>query len=83
MQLQARRNWPRHWGTAGFALNLVGEGGRGRKFDRGVSRYPSIGDVAHVITSRILLRSTPLAQNAHTCPSAEFAMPSLYLPVST
>ena len=31
-------------------VELVGEGGRGRKFERGISQYPSIGDIAHVVT---------------------------------
>jgi hypothetical protein len=31
-------------------VELVGEGGRGKKFERGISQYPTIGDLAHVVT---------------------------------
>lgn len=38
------------FGNRWLRVELVGEGGRGRKFERGISQYPSIGDVAHVVT---------------------------------
>lgn len=31
-------------------VELVGEGRRGGKFERGISQYPSIGDAVHVVT---------------------------------
>ena len=37
-------------GTRWLRVELVGEGRRGRRFERGISQYPSIGDVAHVVT---------------------------------
>jgi uncharacterized protein len=38
------------FGNRWLRAELVGEGGRGRNFERGVSQYPSIGDFAHVVT---------------------------------
>jgi hypothetical protein len=38
------------YGNRWMRVELVGEGGPGRKFERGISQYPSIGDVAHVVT---------------------------------
>ena len=38
------------FGNRWLRAELVGEGGRGRKFERGISQYPSIGDIAHVVT---------------------------------
>ena len=38
------------FGIRWIRAELVGEGGRGRKFERGISQYPSIGDTAHVVT---------------------------------
>jgi DNA helicase HerA-like ATPase len=38
------------FGNRWLRAELVGEGGRGRKFERGISQYPSIGDPAHVVT---------------------------------
>lgn len=38
------------FGNRWLRVELVGEGGRGRKFERGISQYPTIGDVAHVVT---------------------------------
>lgn len=38
------------FGNRWLRAELVGEGGRGRKFQRGISQYPSIGDIAHVVT---------------------------------
>jgi len=38
------------FGNRWLRAELVGEGGRGRRFERGISQYPSIGDVAHVVT---------------------------------
>lgn len=37
-------------GTRWLRVELVGEGRRGGKFERGISQYPSIGDAAHVVT---------------------------------
>lgn len=39
-----------NFGNRWLRVELVGEGGRGRKFERGISQYPTIGDVAHVVT---------------------------------
>lgn len=39
-----------NFGNRWLRVELVGEGGRGRKFDRGISQYPTIGDLAHVVT---------------------------------
>jgi len=39
-----------NFGNRWLRVELVGEGGRGRKFERGVSKYPTIGDIAHVVT---------------------------------
>jgi len=38
------------FGNRWLLVELVGEGGRGRKFERGISQYPTIGDLAHVVT---------------------------------
>lgn len=38
------------YGDRWLRIELVGEGRRGRTFERGISRYPSIGDIAHVVT---------------------------------
>jgi uncharacterized protein len=38
------------YGNRWLRVELVGEGGRGRRFERGISQYPSIGDIAHVVT---------------------------------
>ncbi|MEI8180432.1 ATP-binding protein [Aestuariivirga sp.] len=37
-------------GTRWLRVELVGEGRRGKGFERGISQYPSIGDQAHVVT---------------------------------
>lgn len=37
-------------GTRWLRIELVGEGRRGEKFERGISQYPSIGDSVHVVT---------------------------------
>jgi uncharacterized protein len=37
-------------GSRWLRVELVGEGRRGRKFERGISQYPSIGDAVHVVT---------------------------------
>lgn len=39
-----------NFGNRWLRVELVGEGGRGRKFERGISQYPTIGDIAHVVT---------------------------------
>lgn len=39
-----------NFGNRWLLVELVGEGGRGGKFERGISQYPTIGDVAHVVT---------------------------------
>lgn len=39
-----------NYGNRWLRVELVGEGGRGRKFERGISQYPTIGDLAHVVT---------------------------------
>lgn len=39
-----------NFGNRWLRVELVGESGRGRKFDRGISQYPTIGDLAHVVT---------------------------------
>ncbi len=38
------------FGNRWLKVELVGEGGRTRKFERGISQYPTIGDSAHVVT---------------------------------
>lgn len=38
------------FGNRWLRVELVGEGGRGRKFERGISQYPTIGDLAHLVT---------------------------------
>lgn len=37
-------------GSRWLRVELVGEGRRGGKFERGISQYPSIGDAVHVVT---------------------------------
>ena len=37
-------------GNRWLRVELVGEGRRGAKFERGISQYPSIGDSVHVVT---------------------------------
>lgn len=37
-------------GNRWLRIELVGEGRRGRTFERGISQYPSIGDPVHVVT---------------------------------
>lgn len=37
-------------GDRWLRVELVGEGRRGTKFERGISQYPSIGDSVHVVT---------------------------------
>lgn len=37
-------------GTRWLRVELIGEGRRGGRFDRGISQYPSIGDPVHVVT---------------------------------
>jgi uncharacterized protein len=37
-------------GSRWLRVELVGEGRRGEKFERGISQYPSIGDSVHVVT---------------------------------
>lgn len=37
-------------GTRWLRVELIGEGRRGDKFERGISQYPSIGDSVHVVT---------------------------------
>lgn len=39
-----------NFGNRWLRVELVGEGGRGRKFERGISQYPTIGDLAHLVT---------------------------------
>lgn len=38
------------FGNRWLRVELVGEGRRGVKFERGISQYPSIGDPVHVVT---------------------------------
>lgn len=38
------------FGNRWLRVELVGEGRRGAKFDRGISQYPTIGDTVHVVT---------------------------------
>ncbi len=38
------------FGNRWLRIELVGEGRRGAKFERGISQYPSIGDSVHVVT---------------------------------
>lgn len=38
------------FGNRWLRVELVGEGRRGTKFERGISQYPSIGDSVHVVT---------------------------------
>ncbi len=38
------------FGNRWLRVELVGEGRRGAKFERGISQYPSIGDTVHVVT---------------------------------
>lgn len=37
-------------GSRWLRVELVGEGRRGEKFERGISQYPSIGDAVHIVT---------------------------------
>lgn len=39
-----------NFGNRWLRVELVGEGGRGKKFERGISQYPTIGDLAHLVT---------------------------------
>jgi len=38
------------YGNRWLRVELIGEGRRGAKFERGISQYPSIGDPVHVVT---------------------------------
>lgn len=38
------------FGNRWLTVELVGQGRRGTKFERGISQYPSIGDSVHVVT---------------------------------
>ncbi len=38
------------FGNRWLRIELVGQGRRGAKFERGISQYPSIGDLVHVVT---------------------------------
>ncbi|ELI8091617.1 ATP-binding protein [Yersinia enterocolitica] len=38
------------FGNRWLRIELVGQGRRGTKFERGIAQYPSIGDSAHVVT---------------------------------
>ena len=38
------------FGNRWLRVELVGQGRRGTKFERGIAQYPSIGDSAHVVT---------------------------------
>lgn len=38
------------FGNRWLAIELVGQGRRGTKFERGIAQYPSIGDSVHVVT---------------------------------
>lgn len=38
------------FGNRWLRVELVGQGRRGTKFERGISQYPSIGDAVHVVT---------------------------------
>lgn len=39
-----------NFGNRWLLVELVGEGSRGRRFERGISQYPTIGDLAHLVT---------------------------------
>ncbi len=39
-----------NFGNRWLRAELIGEGGQGKKFNRGISQYPTIGDIAHVVT---------------------------------
>ena len=43
-------NESRPYGNRWLIMQLVGEGRRGRKFERGVSLHPTIGDSVHIVT---------------------------------
>lgn len=43
-------NDSRPYGNRWLTMQLVGEGGHGRKFERGVSLHPTIGDSVHIVT---------------------------------
>ncbi|MDP3027913.1 MAG: ATP-binding protein [Deltaproteobacteria bacterium] len=38
------------WGSQWLKVQLVGERGRGGKFERGVSQHPTINDAVHIVT---------------------------------
>lgn len=38
------------FGNRWLKVELVGQGRRGTKFERGIAQYPSIGDAVHVVT---------------------------------
>ena len=38
------------FGNRWLRVELVGQGRRGTKFERGIAQYPSIGDFVHVVT---------------------------------
>lgn len=42
------------WGNQWLKVQLVGERGRGGKFERGVSQHPTINDAAHIVTEEDL-----------------------------
>lgn len=53
-------------GSRWLRVELVGEGRRGGKFERGISQYPSIGDAAHVVTETDLrLVYAPIDAESH------------------
>lgn len=40
----------RPWGDQWLKVQLVGEGGRAGKFERGISQHPTINDLVHIVT---------------------------------
>lgn len=53
-------------GSRWLRIELVGEGRRGGKFERGISQYPSIGDSVHVVTESDLRNVyTPVDSESH------------------
>lgn len=53
-------------GSRWLRVELVGEGRRGGKFERGISQYPSIGDAVHVVTeSDLRTVYTPTDAESH------------------
>lgn len=42
------------WGNQWLKVQLVGERGRGGKFERGVSQHPTINDAVHIVTEEDL-----------------------------